>query len=97
MEAEAVIPRWDAQAGVVSCDAIKVVPNPYRGNAEWDLIPSDRDPTGTKIAFRNLPEAISTIRIYTMSGDLVESAEHDGRNGNGTYFWNLITRHWDGN
>jgi hypothetical protein len=89
VEAEAVVPRWDAQSG---CDEVKVVPNPYRGGADWDLIPSDRDPTGTKIAFRDLPEAESTVRIYTLAGDLVQEAVHDGRNGNGTYFWNMISR-----
>jgi hypothetical protein len=91
-EVEVVIPRWAAQEGGVNCDAIRVVPNPYRGSAAWDLIPSEQDPTGTKIAFRNLPNEKSTVRIYTLSGDLVQSAEHDGRNGDGTYFWNLITR-----
>jgi hypothetical protein len=88
-EAEQVVPRWDSVAG---CDAVNVVPNPYRGSADWDLIPSDKDPTGTKIAFRNLPKALATIRIFTMSGDLVQEAQHDGREGDGTYFWNLISR-----
>jgi hypothetical protein len=91
VEAEVVIPRWAAQDGV-DCDAITVVPNPYRGGAEWDLVPSERDPTGTKIAFTHLPNEVATLRIYTMSGDLVQSATHDGRSGDGTYFWNLITR-----
>jgi len=89
VEAEAVVPRWDAVDG---CDAVKVVPNPYRGGADWDLVPSERDPTGTKIAFRNLPKAESTIRVYTLAGDLVQEITHDGRDGNGTYFWNMITR-----
>ena len=88
-EAEKIVPRWDSAEG---CDAVTVVPNPYRGSADWDLIPSDKDPTGTKIAFRNLPKTVSTIRIYTLSGDLVQEAQHDGRQGDGTYFWNLISR-----
>jgi hypothetical protein len=89
VEAEAVVPRWDAAE---SCEGVKVVPNPYRGGAAWDLVPSETDPTGTKIAFRDLPRDASTIRIYTLAGDLVQEAMHDGRSGNGTYFWNLITR-----
>ncbi len=84
-----VVPRWDAANG---CDRVRVVPNPYRGRADWDLTPSDTDPTGTKIAFRNLPDEDTTIRIYTLSGDLVQEARHDGASGNGTYFWNMITR-----
>ncbi len=89
VEAEAVVPRWNAARG---CDDVKVVPNPYRGGADWDLVPSDKDPTGTKIAFRNLPQAESTIRIYTLAGDLVIESVHDGTGGDGTYFWNMITR-----
>ena len=46
VESEAVVPRWQAQPGGVNCDMVNVVPNPYRGTAEWDLIPSERDPTG---------------------------------------------------
>ncbi len=89
VEAESVVPRWGASGG---CDDVKVVPNPYRGGADWDLVPSDKDPTGTKIAFRNLPQAKSTIRIYTLAGDLVIESVHDGTGGDGTYFWNMITR-----
>ena len=89
VEAEAVVPRWDATAG---CQSVKVVPNPYRGRADWDLIPSEQDPTGSRIACRSLPLDVSTIRIFTLSGDLIQEAVHDGRNGDGTYFWNLITR-----
>lgn len=89
VEAEAVIPRWGATPG---CDNIKVVPNPYRGGADWDLIPSDSDPTGSKIAFNNLPPTRCTIRIYTLAGDLIVESTHDGRSGDGTYLWNLITR-----
>ena len=93
-EAQMVIPRWDAQSlsEGFSCDNVFVVPNPYRGSASWDLGKSDTDPTGTKIAIRGLPEAISTVRIYTLAGDLVLSETHDGTYGNGTFFWNLVTR-----
>jgi hypothetical protein len=89
-EAEAVVPRWEATES--GCSQVTVVPNPYRGGAGWDLIPADHDPTGSRIAFRDLPEAISTVRIYTLAGDLVQEAQHDGRGGDGTWFWNLVTR-----
>ncbi len=89
VEAEAVVPRWDSVGG---CQDVRVVPNPYRGRADWDLRPSETDPTGSKIAFANLPEGECTIKIYTLSGDLVQEARHDGRFGDGTYYWNLITR-----
>jgi hypothetical protein len=35
---------------------------------------------------------MSKIRIFTLSGDLIQEAQHDGAQGNGTYFWNLISR-----
>ncbi len=89
-EADAVIARWDAVSG--GCDRVTVVPNPYRGGAGWDLIPADHDPTGTKLAFRNLPEGRSTIRIYTLAADLVQTIEHESAGGDGTVFWNMVSR-----
>jgi hypothetical protein len=90
-ETDAVVPVWDAS---MSGDEIIVVPNPYvRGGqpAGWDLNPSDRDPTGTKIAFANLPRGNCSVSIYTLSGDLVQTLQNDGRRS-GTAFWNLISR-----
>ena len=94
VEEEWLVPRWNSVGTEenFSCEQVMVVPNPYRGSANWDLRPSDVDPTGTKIALRNLPDAVSTIRIYNIAGDLVLNEVHDGTLGNGTFFWNLITR-----
>ena len=86
-EEAAVFPTSSAAAGT---DKISVVPNPYLGGAGWDLKPNPTDPTGTKIAFNNLPPE-STVRIFTLAGDLVETllpAEQDG----GTSYWDLISR-----
>ena len=38
------------------------------------------------------PAGLVWLAFRREGGDLVETAEHDGRDGNGTYFWNLITR-----
>ncbi len=57
-----------------------------------ELFPSGDDPTGVRVNFANLPEAVNTIRIYTLSGDLVEEIQHDGRGGYGEATWNLISR-----
>jgi hypothetical protein len=101
VQRELVVASW--QPGT-SCSDIKVVPNPYRGGADWDLMPSDCDPTGTKIAFRNLPEGWERINIYTLAGDLVLSADQElsrvvgnceisqGNRQDGTFYWDLITR-----
>ncbi len=76
-------------------EAIKVVPNPYYVYAEWDRSENER-----KIQFRNVP-AESTIRIYTLAGELVAVLDHHGdstavpggrgynSNRIGTVDWNL--------
>ncbi|HET7226114.1 MAG TPA: hypothetical protein VFK69_10420 [Candidatus Eisenbacteria bacterium] len=69
-----------------------VVPNPYRGGAPWDRPPVPGDPFGRHVDFMGLPKAPATIRIYTVAGDLVQSIEHDGSNGDGEAAWNLISR-----
>ncbi|MEA3285850.1 MAG: hypothetical protein U9Q77_00550 [Candidatus Marinimicrobia bacterium] len=83
---------------------VTVYPNPYRVKAKWDGA-GQRD---RLIWFRNLPER-SFIRIYTLSGDLVDEIDHQGSSytggdiarlpaGNtvlagGEHPWDLITRY----
>ena len=82
-----------------------VVPNPYKGHAQWDLIPREEDPSGTKVTFMNLPRTKGTIHVYTLAGDLVIDIPFDGRvptdlqfgkdpvtAGQGSKAWNLISR-----
>lgn len=78
-----------------SLDGVTVVPNPYYVYAEWDRGEGER-----KIQFRNVP-ANSTIRILTLSGELVAILDHHGdatavagnrgynSNRVGTVDWNL--------
>jgi hypothetical protein len=42
------------------------------------------------VEFRNLPACQSTVRIYTVSGDLVEVLYHDGSSG--SLAWDLVSR-----
>ena len=59
-------------------DKVGVYPNPYRVNALWDG-------TGVRdrmIWFTGLPEQ-ATIRIFTISGELVKTIEHSSANYNG--------------
>jgi hypothetical protein len=74
--------------------SIYVVPNPAtRQSMEaWALDPTNDDPSGTKIEFRNLPKSTGTIRIYTLAGDLVKVLPFDGRGGVGTVKWDLVSR-----
>jgi hypothetical protein len=90
-----VVPRSQAQeASRFSEEEICVVPNPVTRErmAPWAFGPNNKDPSGEKLEFRNLPKCRSTVRIYTIAGDLVHTLSHDGSNGNGTLPWNLISR-----
>jgi hypothetical protein len=73
-------------------DRIAVVPNPYVGAASWEPPNLFRSGRGERrIYFVNLP-AKCTIRIYTMSGALVQTLHHDATVDNGQEPWNLVTR-----
>ena len=81
-------------AWAFDADEVYVVPNPVTNQsmAAWQLDPTNTDPTGTKLEFRNLPMASGRIRIYTLYGDFVKDIPFDGRSGDGTASWNLVTR-----
>ncbi len=53
----------------VDLERVRVVPNPYRGTEAWD------QPGQSELHFINLP-ANSTIKIYTVAGDLVRTIKH---------------------
>lgn len=99
---QVVYPRSDAQNDQKN---VYVVPNPYRVGAEWDLVPREEDPSGTKVSFHNLPQTKGTIHIMTLAGDLVQDIPFDGTapsdlqfgkdpvtRGQGEIGWNLISR-----
>ncbi len=84
--------RFDLQKAKVDLDKIAVVPNPYVAAAAWE--PSSPFRTGRgerRIYFTNLPPAC-TIRIYTISGYLVDTIEHKETIENGSESWNLLSR-----
>lgn len=71
---------------------IKVVPNPYFAASPFEgrnIYTSGRGPR--EIQFRHLP-AKCTIRIYTISGELVKTIDHDVGIDNGNESWDLLTR-----
>lgn len=73
-------------------DKIRVVPNPYVVAAPWE----ERNPYNTgrgpqSLHFNHLPQRC-TIRIYTVSGELVATIEHDSNILDGSAEWNLLTR-----
>jgi hypothetical protein len=93
LEAEGVRPAWGYSSQKGWKDEIIVVPNPWRGGTEADLTPSDADPTGTRLFFAHLPDKPCTVRIYTLSGDLVQTLENldPGGRPRGTIEWPLLS------
>lgn len=71
---------------------IKVVPNPYVATIPWEprnLFTTGRGPRS--IHFNHLP-SLCTIRIYTLSGELVQTIHHQVPINNGTAEWDLLTK-----
>jgi hypothetical protein len=89
IEREGVRPAWGTSPLGDWKDRVMVVPNPWDGRVAWDLTPSDADPTGTHLDFARLPAKDCKVRIYTMSGDLVEELDSGGR---GTVRWRMLSR-----
>jgi len=63
--------------GLKELSKIRVVPNPYSVEAEKLQYPGEPD----KIMFVNLPP-VCTIKIYTESGDLINTLQHTDGSGN---------------
>ena len=68
---------------IPSLDRVLVVPNPYRGTAQWEQQYEDR------IKFTNLPP-VAKISIFSLSGDLIKVIEHT--NGYADEYWDLVSR-----
>ena len=45
-----------------------------------------------RVTFTNLPQANNTIKVYTSSGDWVQTISHNGNSGSGHVSWNLMSR-----
>ncbi len=72
---------------------IYVVPNPYVATTVFEpRNPISRTERGERrLYFANVPQQC-TIRIYTLSGELVETLHHDSALDNGKVFWDMRTR-----
>lgn len=83
--------KYNQQKAQTGLDNVYVVPNPYVGLSAIE--PTTKLPGQTRgerrIYFENLPPKC-TIRIFTLSGELVKQIEHDGTIANGREFWNLL-------
>ena len=71
---------------------IKVVPNPYIVGASWEGQNPYADGRGPRsLHFNHLPPN-SRIRIFTLSGELVNTLEHRTDFDDGTLEWNMLTK-----
>ncbi len=84
-------PSFSQDKAESDLDRIAVVPNPYVGAASWEAQTSSVGRGERKIQFINLPKDC-TIRIYTISGRLVQTIEHNSTLDDGQEAWNLISR-----
>lgn len=72
-------------------EKIDVVPNPYVGAASWEKRNLNSTGRGErKIDFVKLP-AECTIRIYTITGQLIKTLYKSSGMGDGSISWNLVT------
>lgn len=69
-----------------------VVPNPYRATAGWDRPQLGGRGPSTHLDFMGLPPERSTIKVWTLAGDLVAQIEHDGTRSDGQAPWDLVSR-----
>jgi hypothetical protein len=84
-------PSVNKDSAEVQMANIAVVPNPYVGAASWEPASTDIGRGPRLIYFIHLPREC-TIRIYTISGHLVQEIQHNGTMDNGQESWNLISR-----
>ncbi len=83
--------RTDPALAQSQLSRIGVVPNPYVGTASWErktLYTTGRG--DRRIDFTHLP-ANCTIRIYTISGQLVKTLYKDSNASDGSLPWDLIS------
>lgn len=84
-------PSYDKQKAVLELQNIAVVPNPYVGAASWEPTTTYNGRGERRVYFIHLP-AKCTIRIYTVSGRLVQTLYHDSTIDDGQEAWDLVTK-----
>jgi hypothetical protein len=84
---------YDIDGAREQLSQVRAVPNPYvvTNVFEQPLPPTVRGRGERIINFINLPPK-STISIYTSSGNLVQTLQHDGDLNNGSVSWDVRTK-----
>jgi len=72
-------------------DKIAVVPNPYVGAASWEPVTNTVGRGERRLYFIHLPNKC-TVRIYTISGQLVDILDHNSTISDGQESWDLVSR-----
>ena len=86
-------PAIDNERAQTDLDLIRVVPNPYVVTADWEpLNPYTRGRGPRELHFINLP-AQCTIRIFNISGLLVQEIDHQAlSDADGTAVWDMLSK-----
>jgi hypothetical protein len=74
------------QVGDFDLKEVHAVPDPYLGTSRYD-----RAPTTKKFMFVNLPPQ-ATLRVYTLTGVLVDIVDHNDPTGGGRAEWDMRNR-----
>ncbi|MCH8569176.1 MAG: hypothetical protein LAT67_12955 [Balneolales bacterium] len=87
-----LLPREDQEVAKNRMDAIRVVPNPYLAGHIAEIRPAGADQTiRRQLHFTNLP-ARCTIRIFSVSGRLIQTLNVNNSIDNGRYVWDMLTK-----
>ncbi|MCW9065260.1 MAG: hypothetical protein OQJ78_03115, partial [Ignavibacteriaceae bacterium] len=82
---------FDLSKAQSEMNKIGVVPNPYTGAASWEPSSNTVGRGERRIFFIHLPNEC-TIRIYSLSGKLVQTIEHNSTINDGEEAWNLVSK-----
>jgi hypothetical protein len=83
---------YSAEKAATDLDDIMVVPNPYVATNTFEPANPFRAGRGERrIYFMNLPQEC-TIRIYTITGGLVQTLHHESTRDDGQLAWDLVSR-----
>jgi hypothetical protein len=83
---------FDERDALDDLENIYVVPNPYVATSAFEPPNTFRAGRGERrIYFMNLPPEC-TIRIYTITGQLVQTLQHNSTIDDGQLAWDLVTR-----
>jgi hypothetical protein len=94
LDFKTTVPTSDVQIAANSLSRVKVVPNPYVTQSQFELPLSPGITSGRgqrKVDFIHLPPQ-AKIQVFTPRGEHVVTLYHDGNIEDGTVSWNLKTK-----